>query len=123
MQPTHDDRPILSDEVEGRTCYYRWVFGVFGGYLIGGVVLAVILLASITDANAGYPALFFGGVFLATAAPAGSVCAVLAGVSLMRREPYRRTMVGVLVVSCLVVWNFLGTAVRLMEGVAQAVLQ
>ena len=67
--------------MEGRTRYYRWVLGLFGGYLIGGVVLAVILLLSITDTNVGYPALFFGGIFVATAAPACVVCAVLAGVS------------------------------------------
>lgn len=42
--------------------YYRWAFGLFGGYFAIAVVLAVVLLATITDANAGLPALFFGGV-------------------------------------------------------------
>jgi hypothetical protein len=112
----------MSEEMEGRTRYYRWVLGLFGGYLIGGVVLAVILLLSITDANAGYPALFFGSIFVATAAPACVVCAVLAGVSLMRREPYRPATIAVLVVSCLVAWNFLGPAFRLFEGLVRTLL-
>ena len=98
---------------------YRWVFGLFGGWLICAVVLAVVLLVSITDANAGYPALFFGGLFLMTAAPVAVACAVLAGASLKRREPYRRAMIGLLVISSLIALRFLGRTLTFFVALLQ----
>ena len=110
----------MSKEEQGRTGYYRWVFRLYGGYLIGGVILVVILLASITDTNAGYPALFFGSVLLVIAVPVCVLGAVLAAVSLTKREAYRSTMIGALVVSCLIVWSFHGLALRFAEALVQA---
>ena len=78
---TRTGRTKMSEAIQSQTCYYRWVLRLFGGYLIGGVILVVILLASITDANAGYPALFFGSVLLVIAVPVCVLGAVLAGIS------------------------------------------
>lgn len=97
--------------------YYRWVFGMLGAYVIGVVVLVIVLLLSITDANAGYPALFFGGILLATVPPAGVACAILAAVSLLRHEAHRAAMIGVLVVSCLLAWQFRGVFFRLVTAI------
>jgi hypothetical protein len=99
----------MSEILVGRTRYYRWVFRLYAAYLIGFAIVAVLLLASITGANAGLPALFLGGVLVAAAVPACAVGAVLAGVSLMRHERYRATMIGTIIVSCLVIWAFHGT--------------
>jgi hypothetical protein len=87
------------------------------------VILVVILVASITDANAGYPALFFGSVFLVIAVPVCVLGAVLAGVSLIKREPYRPAMIGALVVSCLIAWNFYGLALRFFETLVQTLMR
>ena len=99
----------MSKVMAGRTHYYRWVFRLYGGYLLGFAVVAALLLASITGANAGLPALFLGGVLVAAAVPACAIGAVLAGVSLMRREPYQPAMIGIIIASCLIVWAFHGT--------------
>jgi hypothetical protein len=98
---------------------YRWAFGLLWGWLICGVVLAVVLLASITDVNAGYPALFFGGLFMMTAAPVAIACAVLAGASLKRREPYRRAMIGLLVISSFIALRFLGRTLTFFVALLQ----
>ncbi len=81
------------------THYYRWVFRLLGAYLIGFAAIAVLLLVSITGANAGLPALFFGGALVATAVPAFAIGAVLAGLSLAKHEPYRPAMLGIVIVS------------------------
>jgi hypothetical protein len=81
---------------ERRTRYYRWALGLFGGYLISAVVVAVILLATINDVNAGYPALFFGALYAAAGLPVFIASAVLAAKSLARREPHRLAVIGVL---------------------------
>jgi hypothetical protein len=86
---------------EHQTRCYRWALGLFGGYLIFAVVVAVILLATINDINAGYPALFFGGLYAAAAIPVFILSAVLAAKSLARPEPYRLAVIGVLIVCCL----------------------
>jgi hypothetical protein len=86
---------------ELQTRYYRWALGLFGGYLIFAVVVAVILLATINDINAGYPALFFGGLYAAAGLPIFSASAVLAAKSLTRREPHRLAVISVLVICCL----------------------
>ena len=87
----------------GRTRYYRAVFRLLGGYVLVLVAGVGGLLLSITDANAGYPALFFGGVLLGTSPAIGAVLALLAGLSLKKHEPYRGAMILVLVLSCLVI--------------------
>ena len=79
----------MAERVQARRRLYRWALGLFGGWLICAVVLVAVLLASITGANAGYPALFFGALFTATAAPVCVPCAILAGASLRRHEPHR----------------------------------
>jgi len=86
---------------ERQTRYYRWVLGLFGGYLFFAVVVAVILLATINDINAGYPALFFGGLYAAAAIPVFIASVVFAAKSLARPEPYRLAVIGVLIVWCL----------------------
>jgi len=86
---------------ERQTRYYRWAIGLFAGYLILAVVVAAILLATINDVNAGYPALFFGGLYAVAAAPVFIASAVLAGKSLAQREPYRLAVIGVLIICCM----------------------
>jgi hypothetical protein len=105
----------MSKVTARRTRYYRWVFRLYGGYLIAFAVAVVLLLASITDANAGMPALFLGGVLLATAIPACVINAVLAGFSLVRREPYRPAMIGTIIASCLIVWALHGIFLTYVE--------
>jgi len=109
----------LPEGLERRTRCYRWAFGLLGGWLICGVVLAVVLLATITDVNAGYPALFFGGLFMMTAVPVAVACAVLAGASLKRREPYRRAMIGLLVISSLIALRFLSRTLTFVVALLQ----
>jgi hypothetical protein len=99
----------MSKIMVGRTRYYRWVFRLYAAYLIGFAIIAVLLLTSITGANAGLPALFLGGVLVATSVPACAIGAVLAGVSVMKREPYRPVMIGIVIASCLMVIAFHGT--------------
>ena len=53
----------MTSEPQAR--YYRRALGLFAGYVVVGIVVAVILLLAITDANAGYPSLFFAGAFAA----------------------------------------------------------
>ncbi len=105
--------PTQESASDRRTRYYRWALGLFGGYLIFGIVLAVILLTTITDANAGYPALFFGGLFAAAGFPISVACAVLAGKSLARREPRRLAVISVLIISCLGAWILLNRILRI----------
>lgn len=97
----------MQENIEPRTRYYRWVIGLFVGYLVCGIVLAVVLYLSITDANAGYPALFFGGLFAAAGLPVFIACAVLAVKSVVKGEPHRLAVVGVLLVCCLFAWVLL----------------
>ena len=108
--------------VPRRRLRYRWAFGLFGGWLVCGVVLAVVLLASITGANAGYPALFFGALFMATAAPVCIACAVLAGASLSRHEPYRLAMIGLLVISSLIALKTLVPTLKFSAALAETLL-
>jgi drug/metabolite transporter superfamily protein YnfA len=89
---------IMSDS---HTRYYRWALGLFGGYLIFAVVVALVLLATINDVNAGYPALFFGGLYAAAGLPVFIASAVFSAKSLARREPHRLAVIGVLVICCL----------------------
>ncbi|HTO45127.1 MAG TPA: hypothetical protein VML56_13705 [Burkholderiales bacterium] len=96
-----------------RTRYYRWAFGLFGGYLVFGVVLAIVLLAAITDANAGYPSLFFAGAFALAGVPVFAACAALAVKSLAKREPHRLAVIGVLIISCLFAWILLVRVLRI----------
>ncbi len=103
------------------THYYRWVFRLLGAYAIGFAVVAVLLLVSITDANAGLPALFFGGALVATAVPAFAIGAVLAGFSLAKGEPHRSVMLGIIIVSCLVIWAFHATFFAFGQLLAQIV--
>jgi len=105
----------MSKVTAGRTRYYRWVFHLYRGYLIAFAVAVVLLLASITSANAGLPALFLGGVLFATAIPACAIGGVLAGVSLMRREPYRPAMIGTIIASCLIVWALHGIFLKYVQ--------
>jgi hypothetical protein len=86
---------------EGQTHYYRWAIGLFAGYLVLAVIVAAILLVTINDVNAGYPALFFGGLYALAAAPVFIASAVLASKSLAKREPYRLAVICVLVICCL----------------------
>jgi hypothetical protein len=58
-------------------------------------------LATINDINAGYPALFFGGLYAAAGLPVFIASTVLAGKSLARREPHRLAVIGVLIICCL----------------------
>jgi hypothetical protein len=95
------------------------VVRLYGAYLLAAVLLLVVALASITDANAGYPALFLAGVLMATAAPVCVTGAVLAGLSLLRREPYRPAMAAVLVASCVIALKCAGIAVRFIDTLLQ----
>jgi|KBSMisStandDraft_5_1062788.scaffolds.fasta_scaffold451673_2 hypothetical protein len=112
----------MEEQAERRRLYYRWVFWLFGGWLGCGVVVAVVLLATITDANAGYPALFFGGLFLATAVPVSLACAILAASSLRRQEPYPRAMIALLVISALVAWRSFVPTLKYYAALVQTLL-
>jgi len=109
----------MPERVQRRRRLYRWAFGLLGGWLICGVILAAVLLASITDANAGYPALFFGALFMATAAPVCIACAILAGASLRRREPHRLAVIGLLVVSSLIALKTLVPTLKFSAALAE----
>ena len=67
----------------------------------------------LTDANAGYPSLFFAGVFAAAGLPVFAVAAVFAGKSLARREPHRVAMLAVLAVSILFAWTLVTRIVHI----------
>lgn len=111
------------DVVRARRRYYRWALSLFGGYAIFGVVVLAVLLVSITDANAGYPALFFGALFMASAMPVCALCAVFAAVSLAKREPHRLAVGGVLVVSGLLAVWLAAPAFAVFKGLAQIFLK
>lgn len=92
--------------------YFRWAAGVLGGFLLCGLILAFILFLTYSDANAGLPMLFFAGMYMAASVPVAATCAVLAGISLAKHERHRAKAIGLLLVSCLVVWTFGSRLVR-----------
>ena len=79
--------------------FRRRALRLFWGHAALLVVAVVLLLLSITDANAGYPALFFGGLVVAASVPVWIVSCAFAAIALVRREPRPLAVVVVLVLS------------------------
>jgi hypothetical protein len=87
--------------------YRRRALRLFWGHAALVLLAFVVLLATITDANAGYPALFFGGLVVAASVPVWIASSALAAIALVRREPRPVAVVvvlalgGALLVTCL----------------------
>ena len=100
-----------------RPIFVRITIGLLVLLVLCGAVIALLLAQNSGDG--GYSWLLFGSIYLATVVVVCSACAVFAVVSLLRREPYRRLSIGLLIVFCLVAWTFKGFAFRLVRGLRQ----
>jgi len=96
----------------------RRALRVFWGHTALLLIVVVVLLATITDANAGYPALFFSGVVAALSVPVWIVAFALAAIALIKREPRPLATVVVVVVSGLLLAACLPVAYRIVKAIS-----
>jgi len=96
----------------------RRALRVFWGHAALVMIAGIVLLATITDANAGYPALFFGGLVAALSVPVWIVAFVLAAIALVRREPRPLAPVVVLALSGLLLTACLPVAYRIVKAIS-----
>jgi hypothetical protein len=96
--------------------FRRWAVRLFVGYLAVGALAIGAMLASITAANAGYPALFLLTLFVAVSLPVWIVVAALAAISLVRREPGPRAAWIVLIACAAAVWAFGDVGIHVVRG-------
>lgn len=81
--------------------------------LIGGVAAALLLVGEARNINrsGGWGWLLVGGIYVAATTVVCFLCAVFTSVSLFRREPHRGLSIGMLIISCLVVFTFAPTLI------------
>ncbi len=103
--------------------FFRWAAGLAIGLLIVGVVLAIALAATYSDANAGLPMLFFGAIYVALAVPICFASAVLAGLSLSRGEGHRRKAIAILCVMAAITWTFKAAPFVFIKSLIEGYLQ
>ena len=99
-----------------RPRWRRRALRLFWGHAAIVAVAAVVLLVTITDANAGYPALFFGGLVAALSAPVWMLSFAFAAIALVRREPLPLATVVVVVLSGLLLAACLPIAYRIAKA-------
>jgi hypothetical protein len=83
-----------------RPLFFRCAIGLLLVWLLAGIAFAVMVAQG--PRNEGWQWIFFMAVMGASAAFVFALCAVLTGISLARREPRRRTAIGLLVFSIVV---------------------
>jgi hypothetical protein len=88
--------------------------GLLAVLLFAGVAAALLLVGEARSINqsGGWGWLLVGGIYLAATTVVCFLSAVLAGVSLFRREPHRGLSIGILTISCLVVLTFAPSLIR-----------
>jgi len=116
--------PASRDAVSGRIAprpgsrFRRWALRLFVSHLLLAVVTMIVLVVTITDQNAGYPALFFAGLLAALSFPVWIATIVLAAVSLVRREPRPLISVGLLAICALLALAVAPIALNILKGIA-----
>ena len=105
VRPRHDGR------------FRRRALRLFVGHLLLAAVTLIVLLVGITDANAGYPALFFAGILAAVSLPVWVITSVFAAISLARREPRPAIAGGLLAISGLLSLAVAPIAFGILKGV------
>jgi hypothetical protein len=82
--------------------------------LLAGIAAALLLVGEARRINqsGGWGWLLVGGIYVATTTVVCFLCAVLTACSLFRREPHRGLSIGILVISCLVLFTFAPTLIR-----------
>lgn len=98
----------------------RRAIRVFWGHAALVVIAGIVLLATISDANAGYPALFFGGIVAAVSVPVWIVAFALGAMALVRREPRPLAAIVIVVLSGLLLAACLPVAYRILKAVVGA---
>jgi hypothetical protein len=86
--------------------FFRWAVRLSIGLLVGGVILAISLAATYSNASAGLPILFFSAVYAVLAVPICLASAVLAGLSLSKGENHRKAAIAILIVMGSIAWIF-----------------
>jgi uncharacterized membrane protein YczE len=90
---------------------------LFWGHAALVAIAGIVLLVTITDANAGYPALFFGGIVAAVSVPVWMLSFAFAAMALIRREPLPLGTVVVAVLSGLLLAACLPVAYRIVKAI------
>src|SRR6185369_15278418 len=98
---------------------FFWItVGLLTLLLLGGVAGVVFLVFAAKDINrsGGWGWLLVGGIYVVAILVISFACALTTGVSLFRREPYRRLTTTILIVSCLIVSAFGPHLIRAVNG-------
>lgn len=100
--------------------FRRWALRLFATYMLLAVATVVVLIASISDVNADSPVMVAGGILSLVSLPIWITVAVLAAISLVRREPRPLIAVGLLVL-CLVLSFAIGPiGLDILRGAGEA---
>jgi hypothetical protein len=97
-----------------RAPVFFWItVGLLTMLLIGGVAAALLLVGQASNINrsGGWGWLLVGAIYVAATTVVCFLCAVFASVSLFRCEPHRGLSIGILIISCLVVFTFAPTLI------------
>lgn len=106
-----------------RPKFFRWAAGLSMGLLIVGIVLAVALVATYRERDAGLPILFFGMVYVVIALPVCLASAVLAGLSLKKGEGRSNGALAILIVMGAILWIFRWAPFRFTQALIEGYLQ
>ena len=106
-----------------RAPFFRWAVRLSVGLLIAGVIVAIAITGTYSEANAGLPLLFFGMVFVVFSVPIAFASAVLAALSLSKGEDHRRTAIGILIVMGGIAWTFKAMPFQFAKALIEGYLQ
>jgi hypothetical protein len=103
------------ERLPNRAPVFFWItVGLLAVLLLVGVAAALLLVGQARSINqsGGWGWLLVGGIYVAATTVVCFLCAVFASVSLFRNEPHRGLSIGVLIISCLVLFTFAPTLIR-----------
>ena len=100
--------------------FRRWALRLFASYLLLALVTLLVIAANIADANPDSPVMLIGAILATVSLPVWIATAVLAAISLIRRESRPLIALGLLAVCLALSFAIAPTGLAILQGAVEA---
>ena len=100
--------------------FRRWALRLFASYLLLALVTLLVIAANIADANPDSPVMLIGAILATVSLPVWIATAVLAAISLIRRESRPLIPLGLLAVCLALSLAIAPTGLAILQGAVEA---